>query len=93
MNNLQTFFEDNNGGFSMMRLVFLLWGAGVLLIWMYTCYMTGGLVSIPAEVVTVLLGLGTAKAVQRGLETSSTSSTTTTTTVTTPTPTGTIDVK
>ena len=83
MDNITTFFEDNSGGFSMMRLVFFVWGIGIFVVWAYTCISTGGIVTLPTEVITLFLGLSTAKVVQRGLEKPATASNDLTTTTTT----------
>lgn len=60
-----SFFEDNSSGLSSIRLAFLLWCAGVLLIWGYTSFAKAEIQPIDNSVVTVLLGLGTTKTIQR----------------------------
>jgi len=84
MSSITTFFKDNSGEFSMMRLIYFVWGIGLFTVWSYTCINTGGIVTLPTEIITLFLGLSTAKVVQRGLEkpeaASSDSTTTTTTT-------------
>ena len=83
MDNITTFFKDNSGGFSMMRLIFFVWGIGLFVVWAYTCINTGGIVILPTEIITLFLGLSTAKVVQRGLEKPAESSDDSTTTTTT----------
>jgi hypothetical protein len=68
MSNITSFFSDNSGEFSMMRLVYFVWGIGIFTVWAYTCINTGGIITIPTEIITLFLGLSTAKVVQRGLE-------------------------
>ena len=68
MSNITTFLEDNSGGLSMMRLVFFVWGIGLFVVWSYMCINTGGIITLPTEIITLFLGLSTAKVVQRGLE-------------------------
>jgi hypothetical protein len=59
------FLQDGDGNLSSTRLAFLLWGAGVLVVWMYVSFKTTLLAGIPPEVVTVLGVLMTGKVVQK----------------------------
>lgn len=74
MNNLSSFLEDNSGGFSSIRLLMLLWGVGVMIVWTYLSINSNQMIPIPDSVVTILLGTGAIKAVQRFGENSNTSS-------------------
>jgi hypothetical protein len=68
---LSSFVEDNSGGFSSTRLVMLMWSIGVFLVWaVTTCWSVfhsgeKTMMSIPGEVITVLLGVMGLKVVQR----------------------------
>ncbi len=65
MNWWKGLFEDNSGGASSSRVLMLLWGIGVFVVWCYTSIHTGGMIPIPESVITVLLGTAAVKAVQR----------------------------
>lgn len=65
INKLLGALEDNAGGLSSSRCLMLVWGVVVLGVWAYISIHTGGLVSIPSEAVTILLGLVGFKTVQR----------------------------
>ena len=68
---LSTFLEDNNGGFSAMRLALLLWVVGLLVVWLIGSIKGGGtLQEIPGSVLTLVGILTGGKAVQRFGETS-----------------------
>lgn len=70
---LGNFFEESDSKKkSVIRLVFFLWGLGILLSWSYVSITTGKLASIDNSVVTTFLGLSAAKATQRYLETEKT---------------------
>jgi hypothetical protein len=60
-----TFFEDNAGGFSMMRLAFLLTVLAVLANWSYVVFLKGELIDFPQGAVALLVGFGGVKTVQR----------------------------
>lgn len=75
-NKLSSFLEDNSGGFSSARLMALLWCFGVFIIWavgsLLVIYTTAGtatpvvtLLSIPGEIVTIMMGFAGFKVVQR----------------------------
>jgi len=51
--NLSQFFKDDTGQYSATRLAFLIWAAGVFLVWAYMCILTKSLVEIPQTVVEV----------------------------------------
>jgi predicted membrane protein len=62
--------EDNSGGISSIRILMLLWGVGVFLIWGFGAVVaiihgTYIFPTIPPEVVTILLGVTGIKTVQR----------------------------
>lgn len=67
---ITSMLEDNSGGLSSIRVLMLLWGCGVFLIWA-----AGSIVaiyhgiyvfpSLPPEIVTILLGVTGIKTVQR----------------------------
>ena len=57
--------QDNSGGASSARVLLLIWGVGVLIIWAYICVKTGALAALPSEAVMVILGLSASKTVQR----------------------------
>lgn len=70
VSKLNSMLEDNSGGLSSTRFITLLWSAGVFLIWAITSCLVvykGGtsLMTIPPEVVTILLGVMSLKVVQR----------------------------
>jgi hypothetical protein len=73
---LSSFLEDNSGGFSAARLMALLWCGGVFVVWaattVYTVVTSVGtttptftMMTIPNEVITVMLGFMGLKVVQR----------------------------
>jgi hypothetical protein len=68
--DISSIVQDNSGGLSSMRILMLLWGVGVFLMWSGAWIV--GLVhgiylapTIPSEIVTILLGLTGVKCVQR----------------------------
>jgi len=62
---LWSMFEDNSGGFSSMRLVFVFTTIFFLSIWGLVCYESKKIESFPKEGVTLILGLGGIKMAQR----------------------------
>lgn len=70
--NISSIIEDNNGGLSSMRILMLLWGGGVFLIWAFGAIMAilhdTSLPTIQPEIVTLTLGMTGIKCVQRGFE-------------------------
>lgn len=62
---LWTFFEDNNGGFSSMRLAFLSLIFAVIFGWVYVTYQTKTIPSLPDSIITLVLGVAGTKMVQR----------------------------
>lgn len=71
--NITSIIEDNTGGISATRVLMLVWGIGVFLIWGFATVMatihgayTG--IPIPESVVTILLGVVGGKVVQRPFE-------------------------
>lgn len=63
--SLSEILEDNSGGLSASRFQMLMWNGGGFLIWAYVCVKTGTLVPIPETVLLLLLGITSAKVVQR----------------------------
>lgn len=68
--SISSLVEDNSGGISSIRVLMLLWGVGVFLIWAFAAIM--GVIhgvyvfpAIPETVLTVLLGVTGIKTVQR----------------------------
>lgn len=59
------FLQEDNGGFSAGRLAFLLWIAGVLVVWLITSIKSSSLQAIPDSVATVIGILMTGKVVQK----------------------------
>ena len=75
LNWIKGILEDNSGGASSARLLMLLWGVGVFIIWCYVSFHTGAMVALPETVITVLLGTSPMKVVQRFGEKPDTNST------------------
>lgn len=65
MNWWKSILEDNSGGASSIRILMMVWGVGLFVVWCYVSFHTGGLVTIPESVITLFLGLVTTKVVQR----------------------------
>lgn len=63
--DLSSLFQDNSGGISSTRLVFLLWTASILFIWIFLSYQKQEMVKIDSSVVTIYLGIAGYKTVQR----------------------------
>ena len=63
--NPKEFLEDNNGGFSAMRLSLLIWILGVLVVWVRVSWHNGVLQAIPDPIVAILGILVGGKSVQR----------------------------
>lgn len=61
--------EDNSGGLSSVRVLMLTWGVGVFLIWglgsVFAVANARPFPALPAEVVTITLGVTGIKCVQR----------------------------
>ncbi len=69
-NNFSSMLQDNSGGMSSMRVLMLLWGVGVFVVWAAGCgfSMYHGVYvfpTLPPEIVTILLGVTGVKCVQR----------------------------
>lgn len=62
---ISSLISDNSGGISSSRVLLLFWGIGVFCVWASACFMTKNIVSLPSEIITILLGLSAAKTVQR----------------------------
>lgn len=60
-----TVFEDNSGGFSMVRLCLLLIVLTFLWNWSFVIYHKKDFVVPPENVVQLIIGFGAVKAVQR----------------------------
>jgi len=65
MNWIKGIFEDNSGGASSARILMLVWGLGVFIVWCYISLHSGVMLSLPETVITVLLGMSAMKVVQR----------------------------
>ena len=68
--SISSIIQDNSGGLSSIRVLMLLWGCGVFLVWAagaVTAMIHGIYVfpTIPPEVVTILIGVTGIKTVQR----------------------------
>ncbi len=68
--NISSIIQDNSGGLSSIRVLMLLWGVGVFLVWAAGCgfAMYHGVYvfpTLPPEIVTILLGVTGIKTVQR----------------------------
>jgi hypothetical protein len=68
--DISSIIQDNSGGLSSIRVLMLLWGGGVFLIWsaawivgLYHGIYTAP--TLPPEIVTILLGVSGIKTVQR----------------------------
>lgn len=59
------FLQEDSGGFSASRLAFLLWIAGVLVVWLITSIKSNSLQEIPDSISTVIGILMTGKVVQK----------------------------
>jgi hypothetical protein len=57
--------EDNSGGLSTMRVVFIFATVFLLTIWGTVCYQNQKLEPIPNDATTIILGLAGVKMVQR----------------------------
>jgi hypothetical protein len=51
---LSQFFQDDTGALSAMRLMFITWGLGVLILWTILSVMARQMLPIPAGVVEIL---------------------------------------
>ncbi len=59
------FLQEDSGGFSASRLAFLIWIAGVLVVWLITSIKSSSLQEIPDSISTVIGILMTGKVVQK----------------------------
>jgi hypothetical protein len=62
---LQSFLEDNSGGFSSTRLAFLLWAVGALVAWLVVSIRAESLQSLDNSVIAIIGILMTGKVAQR----------------------------
>ena len=62
-------FTESSGKLSACRLVFLLWGVGILAVWVITSISNKALQPIDNSVVTLFGLIVTGKVIQRPLET------------------------
>lgn len=65
MSKFSSFFEDNSGGLSMIRLCLFAWVFGVLAIWIFMSFKAAELQKLDTSVVTVIGSLAAVKGVQR----------------------------
>jgi len=65
-----TIFEDSSGGFSSMRVMFVMVCVLVMGVWVYVCVVSNppALVMIPKEIIGLILGFGGVKTFQRFAE-------------------------
>jgi hypothetical protein len=63
--NLSTFFEDNSGGFSSIRLIAVIWIVIVAIVWVYTSFTVGYLADIPESAIILTIALISGKVIQR----------------------------
>jgi hypothetical protein len=63
--SLWSILEDNSGGFSAMRFMFIFTTVFFLFIWGLTCYMNHKIEPFPKESTTIILGLAGIKMAQR----------------------------
>jgi hypothetical protein len=68
--DISSVIQDNSGGLSSMRILMLLWGGGVFLLWSgaWIVGIVHGIYTaptLPPEIVTILLGVTGVKCVQR----------------------------
>ncbi len=71
--SLKSIIEDNSGGLSSIRVLMLVWGIGVLLVWSFSVILSiiqGNPIPVilTPEVVTILMGIVGIKTVQRPFE-------------------------
>ncbi len=62
---LKSFFEDNSGGLSSMRLVFVIFTLAVVAIWSYVSISKGQMAALDSSIVSVIGILAASKTVQR----------------------------
>jgi len=62
------FFQEDNGNLSSTRLVFVLFGVVVLIVWAILSLYIGVLMVIPDSIVTIILGLAVSKVIQKPYE-------------------------
>jgi len=65
MPNLWSMFEDNSGGFSSTRFIFVFTTIFFLSVWGLVCYESKKMETFPKEGTTLILGLGGIKMAQR----------------------------
>lgn len=58
-------FQEDNGGYSMLRILIVACYALVFVVWAYVCIRTKAVIDLPGGVVTVLMGELTAKVWQK----------------------------
>jgi len=70
VNVFSSMIQDNTGGVSSIRILMLLWGCGVFIIWLLAyivgiCHGVYTIPSLPQEIVEILIGIVGIKTVQR----------------------------
>lgn len=66
--SLAQFFKDSSGDFSAMRLVFISWSLGVLVLFIHLCLVGQGFVEVPNQVIEILGLTLTGKVAQSYIE-------------------------
>jgi hypothetical protein len=64
-NFIKSLLSDNGDGISSLRFLLLLWGMGVLSMWIYISLMKTQLQPLGNDIVTILIALSATKAIQR----------------------------
>ena len=54
MNNIGTFFKDESGQYSAMRLSFVVWSLGVFGVWAAVSIIDKSMAALPKEVITMV---------------------------------------
>lgn len=72
MSKLSQFLKDGDGQFSSMRLVFLLWGLGALVMWVIASWHAKTLAVVPDSVIAMTGVTTTGKIIQSFSENNST---------------------
>ena len=65
MKRFKEFIQEENGKLSVTRLMFFLWGLGVLAVWIFACVSSKTIHPIDSTVITLIGVFLTGKVVQR----------------------------
>lgn len=66
---LSDFVRDEGGRLSSMRLLFLVWGVGTLVVWAYLCIKAAAFIALPTSVMAFIISLVGGKVLQSYTET------------------------